>query len=100
MTHKGPLGVPRPGVTCRPHIIFELDETLRSSDKDALESTLESLLDYSISVEEGISFGDGGTTDVRVSTGQSTIENETFNEIRQVLVTQGHSPSGWRIGDV
>lgn len=100
MAHEGPLGVPRPGVVCRQHIIFELDESLRDPEKDTLENNLESAIDFHVTVEEGISFGDGATTDVRINTQQSTIENEEFEEVRQALIVEGHSPSGWRIGDV
>lgn len=100
MPHQGPLGVPRPGVVCRQHIIFELDESLRESEKDTLENNLESSIDFPVSVEEGISFSEGATTDVRINTQQSTIENEEFNDVRDELITLGHSPSGWRIGDV
>lgn len=100
MTHKGPLGVPRPGVVCQQHIIFELEDALRGQDKDDLQSALESTLDYSVSVEEGISFDEGGSTDVRINTNQSTVENEDFDQARQALITEGYSPSGWRIGDV
>lgn len=100
MPHKGPAGVPRPMISCQQSIAFEINKTLRDKEKQNLQSTLSKKVDYEVTVREGISFQDGGETDVIFRTSSSRIDDETFDELQNILITEGYSTSSWRIGDV
>lgn len=95
MTHTGPLGIPRPGIVCRPKIIFELE-----GPRDVDTSGLATSIDGTIRTQEGLR---PGTIDLIITTGDATIENETFNDIRDAVtveISMTHNVTGWRIGQV
>lgn len=101
MTHRGPLGVPRPGVRCEPHLAVEIGETLTEQEKDQLQTNLENRVNYSVSVQEGVSFDEGdATSDVVFAIGGASVSNEEFDEVRNALIEEGRSIAGWRIGNV
>ena len=96
MPTSGPSGVPRPLASPDLEIAFEM----RGRVEDVDEDNLESVLDMSVRVEQGIR---PGTIDVIVMTNQSLIENEEFTDIRGTVTTRlstTHSLVGWRIGEI
>lgn len=93
--HNGPMGGPRPLISCTPPITFEMEGRVDDVDEDALSDAL----GIPVRAESG-AFHD---VDLVVEPGDTSIESDQLNQIENTVqneLSSTHTVVGWRIGEI